>query len=157
MTQWISSKPYSLPSAIGCTGPHGDSYRAGCWRKTIEHDAGDGCDKAGRAGRTQPLAGVTGEIAAYKSCSIVTALRKRGASVCVVMTVSATCFVSLEAILIAERYRLHRTAWRQLHRTDCWRRTTEHDAGDGYDKAGRAGRTQHPAERHRWDRGLQEL
>ena len=40
------------------------------------------------------LLSVTGGIAAYKSCSIVTALRKRGASVRVVMTENATRFVS---------------------------------------------------------------
>lgn len=45
-------------------------------------------------GGRQVLIGVSGGIAAYKTCSLVTALRKRGAKVRVVMTENATRFVT---------------------------------------------------------------
>ena len=44
-------------------------------------------------GRTVVL-GVTGGIAAYKSCTLVSRLRKMGAKVHVIMTKNATCFVA---------------------------------------------------------------
>ncbi len=40
------------------------------------------------------LVGVTGGIAAYKTCTLVSSLRKQGAEVCVAMTKNATEFVS---------------------------------------------------------------
>ena len=40
------------------------------------------------------MVGVTGGIAVYKVCELVSSLRKQGAEVCVAMTENATKFVS---------------------------------------------------------------
>ena len=67
-------------------------------------------DSAPLAGRTI-LIGVSGSIAAYKSADLISELRKKGAEIHVVMTKSATKFITALTLETLSRNPVHSSFW----------------------------------------------
>ena len=68
------------------------------------------------------IIGVTGGIAAYKACDVVSKLRKLGASVHVIMTKAACKFVApLTFQTLSNHFDGHRTCYRKRYWENCIR------------------------------------